>query len=222
MFYSSIIYIFAENLIFIVKLDIDMAKKIIRLTEDELKEIVKGATQQVLEERSLLTEMPYERNDFVYVVDKDARNAYLHLAKLILYKNSTNDANKWINDIVNNFTIPMLTAKVFVSNKARSKVLCNGYVKNLFGGKFEDYDTQMKNFCIAAIKDMEHTAMKANLAIPIHDDIGQSMQIGKNIVITYANAVSALTYRTITQEVANEKLQTALRDAVNKTFGLNV
>ena len=199
-----------------------MAKKIIRLTESELKEVVKDATQQVLEERFLLAEMPYERNDFVYVVDKDARNAYLHLAKLILYKNSTNDANKWVNDIVNIFTIPMLTAKVYVSNKARSKVLCNGYVKNLFGKEFEDYETQMKNFCIGAIKDMEHTAKKNNLAIPIHDDIGQSMQQGKNIVVVYANVVSTLADSTTTQEDANEKLQTALRDVVNKTFGLNV
>ena len=198
-----------------------MAKKIIRLTENELKEIVKDATQQVLEERFLLTEMPYERNDFVYVVDKDARNAYLHLAKLILYKNSTNDANKWINDIVNNFTIPMLTAKVYVTQKARSKVLWNGYVENLFGKRFEDYDTQMKNFCTAAIKDMKYKAQKAKLTLPIHDDIEQSMQIGKNILIAYTDAISTLINGT-TQEIANEKLQTALRNAVNKTFDLNI
>ena len=198
-----------------------MAKKIIRLTESELKEVVKNATQQVLEERFLLTEMPYEKNDFVYVVDKDARNAYLHLAKLILYKNSTNDANKWINDIVNNFTIPMLTAKVYVTQKARSKVLWNGYVENLFGKRFEDYDTQMKNFCTAAIKDMKYKAQKAKLTLPIHDDIEQSMQIGKNILIAYTDAISTLINGT-TQEIANEKLQTALRNAVNKTFDLNI
>ena len=198
-----------------------MAKKIIRLTENELKEIVKDATQQVLEEKFLLTKMPYERNEYVYLVDKDARNAYLHLAKLILYKNTTNDANKWINDIVNNFTIPMLTSKVYVTPKARSKVLLNGYIKNLFGNNFEDYDYQMMNFCTAGIKDMEDKAKKMESALPRHDDIEQSMIKGKNVVVAYANAVSELVNGT-TQLIANEKLQVALRNAAKENLGLNL
>ena len=87
--------------------------------------------------------------------------------------------------------------------------------------RFEDYDTQMKNFCTAAIKDMKYKAQKAKLTLPIHDDIEQSMQIGKNILIAYTDAISTLINGT-TQEIANEKLQTALRNAVNKTFDLNI
>lgn len=101
--------------------------KNIRLNKTELKVIVERVTRQVLEERGLLTEMPYERSDYVYAVDKDARNAYIHLAKLLLFKNRTNDANKWINDVINNFTLPMLTAKVYVSKRSQSKVLFKGY-----------------------------------------------------------------------------------------------
>ena len=43
----------------------DMAKKIISLTESELKDVVKSATQQVLRESQLLTEMTYERSEFI-------------------------------------------------------------------------------------------------------------------------------------------------------------
>jgi hypothetical protein len=198
-----------------------MKKKIIRLTENELKNVLNDAVKQVLEEKPLLTEMPYERNDYVYTVDKDARNAYLHLAKLLLYKNSTNDANKWINDIINNFTLPMLTAKVYVSQKARAKVLVKGYIENLFGKDFEDYDYQMENFCNSAIRDMEDKARKEGLSIPRHDDINQSMALGKGIVVAYAHEVAKMK-NGITQTEANAVLQDTLRKEANAAFGLGL
>lgn len=197
-----------------------MAKKIIRLTEEELREVVKDATVTILEERCLLTEMPYERNDFLYMVDKDARNAYIHLAKLLLYNNTTNDANKWINDIVNNFTIPMLTAKVYISQKARAKVLINGYINNFFGKDFVDYDYQMEDFCLSAIKDMEDKAKKVGNNVPPHNDIKQSLILGKSVIIAYASAVAQLTNGT-TQEIANAKLQNTIRDKVSGIFNLD-
>jgi len=45
------------------------------------------------DERSLLTEMPYACGDYICVVDQHARDANMHLAKLLLYKNTTNDAD---------------------------------------------------------------------------------------------------------------------------------
>lgn len=198
-----------------------MAKKTIVLNESKLSEIVENVTRQYLEERCLLTEMPYERNDYVVVVDSNARNAYIHLAKLLLYKNTTNDANKWINDIINNFTLPMLTAKVYVSRKARSKVLLNGYIENFFGKDLEDYDYQMRNFCLSAIKDMEEKAKKNNLRIPAHDDIEQSLTAGKNVIVAYANAISELS-NGVEQQVANQKLQNVLRTEINNSFDLDV
>lgn len=198
-----------------------MAKKIIRLTESELNEVVKDATLHILNEKMILNEMPYERSDFVYDMDKDARFAYLHLAKLLLYKNRTNDANKWINDTINNFTLPMLTAKVYVSKKARSKAIYKGYIENFFGKDFVDYEYQMENFCDSAIRDMEDKAKKDGREIPQHDDIVQSMRLGKNIVIEYANKVVGMA-NGVKQGEANAILQSTIRNETNKAFGLNI
>lgn len=198
-----------------------MAKKIIRLTESELKEVINNAVKQAVEEKVLLTEMPYERNDYVYTVDKNARNAYIHLAKLLLYKNSTTAANKWINDVINNFTLPMLTAKVYVSQKARAKVLCKGYVENLFGKNFEDYDYQMENFCDSAIRDMENEARTEGLSKPQHDDINQSVALGKSIIVAYAKEIVKMS-NGITQNEANSVLQNTLRKEANAVFNLGL
>lgn len=198
-----------------------MAKKIIRLTESELKEVINNAVKQAVEEKVLLTEMPYERNDYVYTVDKNARNAYIHLAKLLLYKNSTNAANKWINDVINNFTLPMLTAKVYVNQKARAKVLCKGYVENLFGKNFEDYDYQMENFCDSAIRDMENEARTEGLSKPQHDDINQSVALGKSIIVAYAKEIVKMS-NGITQNEANSVLQNTLRKEANAVFNLGL
>ena len=75
------------------------------------------------DERGLLTEMPYACGDYICVVDQHARDAYLHLAKLLLYKDTTHDADACINDIVNKFTLPVLTTKAFVSTEARARTL---------------------------------------------------------------------------------------------------
>ena len=57
-----------------------MAKKRIRLTNSNLKEMVENPEDKVLEEQTLLTKMSYERYDYFYSVDKNARNAYFHFA----------------------------------------------------------------------------------------------------------------------------------------------
>ena len=198
-----------------------MANKIIRLTESELHRIVRETTLRILEGTQLLTEMPYERKVFLTLVDTNAKNAYIHLAKIFLYGNSTNDANKWANEIVNKFTIPFLLGKVHVSNKARTKILVQGYIENLFGENFEDYELHMENFCATAIADVEDKAKKENLPIPTHNDIKQAMECGRDVLIAYANAVSSLSNGT-TQEEANRILQNVLRKKVNASFNLNI
>lgn len=196
-----------------------MAKRI--LTKGNLKEMEGNPENIVLEEQTLLTEMPYERYDYFYSVDKNARNAYFHFAKLFLYKNTTNEADKWINDIINNFTLPMLTATVLVSQIARAKLLYKGYIVNLFGKDFEDYDYQMEYFCDYAIGDMEEIAKQKGLPIPCHDDIKQSMNEGKNIVMAYAKTVCNMVTG-VKQQEANAILQSTIRNEINNTFGLDV
>lgn len=199
----------------------NMKKKVIRLNEGELNKVIKETVQELLNERVLLTEMPYERSDYVCVIDKHARNAYTHLAKLLLYKNTTNDANGWINDIINNFTLPMLTAKVYISAKARAKVIFKGYIENLFGAEFEDYDEQMENFCYSAIRDMEGKAIKEWYLVPQHDDVKQSISLGKNIIVAYAKDIAKMA-NGIKQETANATLQNTIRTEVKKSFGIDV
>ena len=199
-----------------------MAKQVIRLTESELNNIIKEATLKALQESQLLLEMPYQRNEFILFIDGNARNAYIHLAKILLYKDLTNDVNKWINDIVNNFTIPTLIAKVYVNNKARAKCIYNGYIENLFGKGFIDYEEQMGNFCFQCIKNMEGNAQKANSFIPSHDDVEQSIVQGKNLIVAYANAVVMLSDNHTPREEAHHTLQTTIRAEVNKAFGLKV
>lgn len=58
LFYWEIMFIFVAKLIFIGKSIVhNMVKKIIRLTESELKEVVKDATTQILEDMTLNQKM---------------------------------------------------------------------------------------------------------------------------------------------------------------------
>lgn len=173
------------------------------------------------DERGLLIEMPYERGDYICVVDQHARNAYLHLAKLLLYKNTTNDADAWINDIVNKFTLPMLTAKAFVSTEARARIIYKGYIVNFFGSQFEDYDEQMENFCHSAIRDMEAKAKKEGTIVPKHDDIKQSISSGKNIIMAYAQEIAKITNGT-KHVPTNTTLQTSIRTEAKRSLDIDV
>lgn len=189
-----------------------MAKKRIYIKESELKYLISTSTKEILE--NILTEMPYERVDFFIFVDTNARNAYIHLAKILLYGNNTNDLNGWINEIVNKFTIPSLLGKVYVSNKARAKVIINGYINNFFDKNFQDYTTQMENFCAVAISDVEGKAKKNGLQPPIHNEIKTAIENGKNLIVDYANTVSSLASGT-TQDQANSLLQETIRNGVD-------
>ena len=165
--------------------------------------------------------MLYERDAFVYFVDTNARNAYMLLAKLILYKNATHEAKKWINDIVNDFTMPSLTVIVNVSSKVRSKLLWKGYIVNLFDKEFEDYDYQMGNFCWTSIIDMEEKAKASGEAIPQHDEKEQSMALGKNIVIAYARTIQTIA-NGVTKKDAIRILQDTIINEFKKSFEMDV
>lgn len=178
---------------------------------------IRETTQQMQEG----AQMPYEQDVFFCLVDTNARNAYVHLAKIFLYGNSTNDANQWINEIVYKFTIPSLLGKVRVNNQARTKLLVRGYIENFFDKNFEDYELYMENFCAIAINEVEEKASKKQQPIPVHDDIKQSMERGKSILIAYANAVASLSNGT-TQEEADRTLQKVLRKKLNAAFDLDI
>lgn len=173
------------------------------------------------DERGMSTEMPYERGDYICVVDQHARDAYLHLAKLLLYKDTTHNADGWINDIVNKFTLPMLTAKAFVSTEARARIIYKGYIVNFFGSQFEDYDEQMENFCHSAIWDMEAKAKKEGTIVPKHDDIEQSISSGKNIIVAYAQEIAKITNGT-KQPPSNTTLQRTLRTEAKQSLNIDV
>lgn len=169
----------------------------------------------VLKLNKMPIEMPYERSNFFIFVDVNARNAYINIAKILLYGNNTNDLNGWICEIINKFTIPSLLAKVNISNKARVKVIINGYINNFFDKNFQDYTTQMENFCATAIDDVEEKAKKKGLHPPKHNEIKTSIENGKNLIVDYARAVSILVNGTI-QEKANSLLQETIRNGINR------
>ena len=87
-----------------------------RLSRKDIASIVRDCTAQVLAENScaekLLLEMPYHPNDFKPICDAKARNAYIHLCKILLFENSTRNASDWLNQTVNNFITPMITSKI--------------------------------------------------------------------------------------------------------------
>ena len=200
-------------------------EKNITIAENELKRIVKESIIEVINEikgnDSLLLEMPYSRNDYIVVLDTNARNAYIHFGKLFLYKDSTQDANGWVDEIVNKFTVPMLRAKVYVSDKAKEKAILNGYIFNFFGENYEDYQNQMEDFCSQSVYEVEKNAKKRGLEIPKHDDMKEAIEKGKEIIMSYGNAIKdVLKYND--QEQATQKLKEIVRSNVNNAFGLSV
>jgi hypothetical protein len=68
---------------------------------------------------------------------------------------------------------------------------------------------------------MEDKARKEGLSIPRHDDINQSMALGKGIVVAYAHEVAKMK-NGITQTEANAVLQDTLRKEANAAFGLGL
>lgn len=196
-------------------------KKIITLEKDDIKNIVTETLKEIKEQNSLLLEMPYSRNDYIVIVDANARNAYIHFGKLFLYKNTTQNANSWINEIVNKFTVPMLTAKVHVGDNAKAKVLINGYIVNFFGENYEDYMEQMEDFCSQSIYEMESHAQINGMAIPEHDEIKETIEKGEEIIIAYGNAIKDI-LKNGDEVEAKQTLQEIIRGEVDKVFGLGV
>lgn len=195
--------------------------RIVKLTENDLERMVLETLNSLSEEKELLLEMPYQRSDYLVVVDSNARNAYIHFGKLFLYKDSTRNASNWVNEIVHNFTVPMLTAKVYVNNKAKAKVLVNGFINNFFGKNFSDYEEQMCNFCVQSIRDIENGAKKSGMLIPQYDDIDESIIKGKPIVVAFGNAVRQLS-ENCTDADAVQLLESTIRNEFNKAFDMNI
>ena len=195
--------------------------KAIRLTESQLSGIIKEVTLDLLGSKVLLNEMPYKRADLLVLADAQARNAYKHIAKLLLYRNSTNDANKWANDIVNNFTLPVLKAKVDIKKDAWVKLMTQCYKTNFFGENFEDYNDAMREFCEEAIRDMEFNATKFRQKAPQHYEIDAMLIQGQGIVRNYAQTVIDVV-RGKNKQDPHTVLQMSLRESLNTVLGLDL
>ena len=201
-----------------------MAKKeTIRLTESQLREIVKESVERVLDESvvqtlnsieyetnkilqskygRLLLEEPYSPTPYTIVLDTQARITYIHLAKIFLFGNSTNDANTWLTQALNGHTIPYITSKVTTGDKTKMKKIKEGFIVNFFGKNFEDYETQMRNFCSEAETEVQEGSQKMfHRDAPPHRSIDEAVAIGKNVVIAFATKVCELAKSTNEEEV---------------------
>lgn len=172
-----------------------MGKKIIRLKESDLAKMVTESVNRYLrlEQKSLLMEMAYSPSDFLVISDTQARLAYIHLAKLLLFGNSTNNANDWLTQAINSHTIPYIAAKVTTGNHTKRNILAKSYWTNLFGDNFEDYEQQMRNFCAEAESEVQEGSQKMyHKDAPPHRTIEEAVSIGKSIIMSFAKKVVEL------------------------------
>ena len=167
-----------------------MAKEVIRLTEAELSNMIVESVERVLQSKGMLNEEPYSPNPYFVLLDTHARIAYIHLAKIFLFGNSTNDANIWLTHALNAHTIPFITSTVTTGNKTKKKTIKEVFITNFFGENFEKYEEQMRNFCEEAETEVQEGCQeKYHQDAPPHRTIENAMAIGKEIVIAFANKV---------------------------------
>ncbi len=174
------------------------------MKESELCSMVEASVNKILQTRygSQLLEEPYSPNPYTIVLDTHARIAYVHLAKIFLFGNSTNDANAWLTQALNGHTIPYITSKVTTGDKTKLKKVKEGFIVNFFGKDFEDYESQMRNFCTEAETEVQEGSQKQfHRDAPPHRTVDEAVAIGKNAVIAFATKVCELARSTNEEEV---------------------
>lgn len=180
-----------------------MAKSVV-LKESELCSLITKSVNKVLQTRNngLLMEEPYSPEPYYILLDTHARIAYVHLAKIFLFGNTTNDANTWLTQALNGHTIPYITSKVTTGNKTKLEKVKEGFIINFFGKNFEDYETQMRNFCTEAETEVQEGSQKRfHRDAPPHRTIDEAVAIGKNVVIAFATKVCELAKNTNEEKV---------------------
>ena len=177
-------------------------KEVIRINEIDLCEMVTESVKRVLQSQSLLTEEPYSPKPYFILLDTLARIAYFHLAKIFLFGNSTSDANIWLTQAINGHTIPYITATVTTGNKTKKKTIKDAFITNFFGNNFEDYEHQMRNFCIEAEDEVQTGSQeKFHKDAPSHRTIDDAVAIGKSVVFAFATKVVEMSNSTNEDEV---------------------
>lgn len=197
-----------------------------RLSRKDIASIVRDSTAQVLAENScvekLLLEMPYHPNDFKPICDAKARNAYIHLCKILLFEDSTRNASDWLNQTVNNFITPMITSKITTGDTTLRKLIIRGFKINLFGTNFEDYRLQMKNFCQEALGEVQAGSVRLyNKSIYPVRSIGNAVTIGKDIVNGLCSKIDELISEK-DSAIVTKTLQKFLRGILNNKLGLDL
>ena len=142
--------------------------------------------QKILERyygKSLLTEMPYSPKDYSTDCAVHAIMVYIHLGKLFLFGDTTNNGEDWVKQILNHHLIPMVTASYTSSIRSKTKMFHNGFVVKYFGMDYTDFETTMANFCDSAIDEVKSRAKRLynKEAIPLRS-IEEAVTIGMDIV----------------------------------------
>ena len=82
-----------------------MAKRFIRLTEEELNSVIQEATKQVMEESSLITEMAYHRKEFINEINNKTTEIIRNYA-LVFYANlhGLQTIDQWSGELITYIT----------------------------------------------------------------------------------------------------------------------
>lgn len=181
-----------------------MNNNVINITENEICLMIEESVNRILQIKhgGLLLEEPYSPTPYTIVLDTHARIAYVHLAKIFLFGDSTNNANTWLTQALNGHTIPYITSKLTTGDKAKLKKVKEGFIVNFFGKNFEDYETQMRNFCLEAETEVQEGSQKQfHRDAPPHRTIDEAVAIGKNVIMAFATKVCELAKSTNEEEV---------------------
>ena len=165
-------------------------KKIV-INEYQLNKMLLDMERNYTSGKYFINEMPYTPKDFLILADTSARKAYIHLAKIFLFGDSTRNAKDWLSQVINNFTIPMITSSVSKSVKLTKKGVKKAYLTNFFDDDFSEYEAQMEIFCKSAIDDVQNGSQRLyKKDAPPHLDIKDAITRSKPIITSYCNLVT--------------------------------
>ena len=135
-----------------------MKKKTIMISEDELREIVRESVEEVLHNKSLITEMAVERGVFVQDGINQSKTVLIHIGKICAFENNPL-LSSWINhweDEIAAQVIDLARIDVTKDNRQRNrkkKAFVEGFISARLGVNFSEYDEKMPHYIVDALED---------------------------------------------------------------------
>lgn len=129
-----------------------MSNRLISLTERELRDIVKAATQQVL------SEMAVKRGDYVQYCIGQSSTVLKHIGKICVYENDPKMSH-WVRhweDEIATQVYDLGKIDITKDNKAckiKKKAFIESFIEGRLGKNFCEYDEKMPSYFIDGLED---------------------------------------------------------------------